>query len=132
MSNVVYPNALALFLQAGINLSSGTVKAVAVDTTDYAYSSSHTALSDIPSAARVGTSAALTSKTFAAGVFDAADTSFASITGDEFEAIVVYLDSGTESTSYLLAYIDTATGLPFTPAGVNANVAWPSSGIFRI
>jgi hypothetical protein len=132
MSNLVYPLALAKFLQAGINMSSGSIKAVAVDTADYAYSATHAALSDIPSGARVGTSSALTNKTFTGGVFDADDTYFPSVTGDEFEAIILYIDSGTESTSYLIAYIDTATGLPFTPAGNDANISWPASGIFRI
>ena len=33
------------------------------------------------------------------------------------EAIVIYVDTGTEATSPLVAFIDTATGLPITPNG---------------
>ena len=36
---------------------------------------------------------------------------FTSVTGPSIEAIVIYADTGTESTSPLIAYIDTATGL---------------------
>jgi hypothetical protein len=47
---------------------------------------------------------------------------------------VGYKDTGTESTSLLIFYIDTATGLPCTPNGGNITVAWDSGAnkIFKL
>lgn len=92
----------------------------------------HQFLSDIPSAARVATSGNLASKTLTNGVFDAADAQFASVSGDQSEITVLYEDTGTATTSRLIAYIDTATNLPITPNGNNIDVVWNASGIFAI
>lgn len=124
MASVVYNSAKAKFLQAGLNLSSLTIKAVLIDAADYTFSSAHDFLDDVPVAARVGTAQTLASKTFTSGVFDAADITFPSVTGDQSEALLIYNDTGVESTSDLIAYIDSATGLPVTPNGGNINVAW--------
>jgi hypothetical protein len=89
----------------------------------------------VPSGARVGTPQTLGSKTLgvvAAGVFDGADGAFPSVTGDVSEALIMYVDTGVESTSRLLLFIDSATGLPVTPNGGNINVAWNASGIGKI
>jgi hypothetical protein len=37
-----------------------------------------------------------------------------------------------ESAQRLIAYIDTATGLPVTPSGTNIVVTWHASGIFAL
>ena len=47
------------------------------------------------------------------------------------EAIVIYVDTGTEATSPLIAYIDTATGLPITPNGGDIIVTW-DNGVNKI
>jgi hypothetical protein len=61
-------------------------------------------------------------KTSTAGVADVADFTFTAVTGDPSEVIVFYKDTGTASTSALIAYIDTATGLPVTPNGGDINI----------
>ena len=68
------------------------------------------------------------------GVADAADVTWSSVTGDECEAIVLYKHTGTESTSRLIAYIDSATGLPVTPNGGDIKVEWDngSDKIFQL
>ena len=125
MASAVYPKAKEQLLQAGINLSSADVKTVLVDTADYTYSASHEFLSDVPSGARVATSGNLGSKTFTSGVFDAADATFTAATGDQSEALIIYVDTGNASTSRLVAYIDTASsGLPVTPNGGDITVSW--------
>ena len=50
------------------------------------------------------------------------------------EAIIIYVDSGTEATSPLIAYIDTATGLPITPNGGDIIVTWDNgtNKIFKV
>jgi len=82
-------------------------------------------------AAPIATSANLSSKTTALGVADAADETCSSVSGDEFEYIVLYEDSGTPATSPLICCIDSATGLPCTPNGGDIIVSW-DSGVNKI
>jgi hypothetical protein len=73
------------------------------------------------------------SKTFTNGVFDGTDVTFTAVTGASVEAIVLYIDTGTASTSPLVAYIDTSvTGLPVTPNGGDITITWNGSGIFAL
>jgi hypothetical protein len=131
MANAVYPKALEQMLQGGINMSSGTVKAALVDVADYTYSAAHQYYSSV-SAAVVGTPQTLATKKFSLGIFNCDDASFSALTGDSVEALVIYVDTGTEATSPLVAYIDTGNGLPFTPTGGVANIVWNASGIFQL
>lgn len=129
MASDVYPKTLEQLWQGGVNLASGNVKAILVDVADYTYNVAHDFLDDVPAAARVATSGNLASKTFTNGVFDAADVTFSAVSGDQSEAIIIYLDTGTETTSRLLVYIDSATGLPVTPNSGDIEVQWNASGI---
>lgn len=133
MANAIYPRAKEGLLGA-LNLLTGTVRAVLIDTDAYTYSASHQYLSSVPAGARIGTPVTLSTKTATNGVFDAADISFTSVaalpSNAAVEALLIYVDTGTEGTSPLVAYIDVATGLPVVPNGGNINVTWPSNGIF--
>lgn len=131
MASVVYPKAKEGFLSGGINLLSDTIRAVLVDTGTYTYSAAHDFYNDLSGV--VGTeSAAFASKTVTNGVFDAADITFAAVTGNTAEAIVIFKDTGNAATDALIAYIDSATGLPFTPNGGDCNVTWSGNGIFSL
>lgn len=132
MANTSYPKFLeALWTQpANSNASSGTVKAALVDTGTYTYSAAHEFYSSVSGV--VGTPTEITSKTFTNGFFDGADVTFTAVSGSTAEALVVFIDTGTASTSRLIAYIDTATGLPVTPNGADIAVAWNASGIVKI
>jgi hypothetical protein len=135
MANKIYPKYKEALLtgSANISLTTGDVKAMLVDAADYAYSDAHDFLDDVAAASRVATSAALGTKTVTAGVFDAANTTFTAVTGDPSEAIIIYIDTGNEATSRLVAYLDTGhTGLPVTPNGADINVTWNGSGIFTL
>jgi len=137
MANKLYPKIKEALLQGNANLSSGTVKAVLLDTGAYTQADTHEFLSSVPSAARIGTPQTLGTKTFTNGVFDAADSQFTGVptgssTAAQLEAILIYLDTGTESTSRLVAILDTGTGLPVTPNGGNINVTWDAAGIFAL
>lgn len=136
MTNRLYDKGREGFLAGTISWSSDTIKAVLVDTNDYtANFASDQYLSSIAAGARVATVAtALSGKTVTAGVADAADIVFSSVTGDPSEAVVLYKDTGTDSTSPLIAYIDTATGLPVTPNGGDINVGWDNGAnkIFKL
>jgi hypothetical protein len=72
----------------------------------------------------VATSGNLASKSTTGGVFDAADVTITTVSGDQFEYIIIYKDTGTASTSNLIACIDTATGLPCTPNGGDITITW--------
>lgn len=131
MANAIYPLAKEKFLSGDIDLTTANIKVVLVDTADYTYSATHDFLDDVPSAARVATSGNLASKTVTNGVFDAADISIASVTGDTVEAMILYVDTGSAATSALLAYIDTGSGLPYTPNGATVDITW-DNGTYKI
>lgn len=134
MANALYPLWKEQLLQftTNNNLSTGTVKVALIDTGTYTYSAAHQYWSSA-SAASVGTPQTLGSKTYTNGVFDAADATFTAVTGNTVEALIIYIDTGTASTSPLVAYIDTGvTGLPVTPNGGDISVSWNASGIFAL
>lgn len=135
MANLIYPKAKEAFLSGSINLSSDTIKCQLIDTNDYTYSSTDDYLADVAAAARVGTAVTLASKTVTDGVFDAADITFSTVTGDVSEALLIYKDSGSEASSNLIALLDTAqSGLPVTPNGGDIDVTWDNgaSKIFAL
>jgi len=130
MANVVYPTALKPILDADVDFLSDTIRAVLVDTGTYTYSAAHDFFNDVTGV--VGSAVTLGSKTTTGGAFDAADAVFTAVTGATVEAVVIYKDTGTAGTSQLIAYIDTATGLPATPNGGDITVAWNASGIIAL
>lgn len=132
MANVLYPKFKEALLKGDVDLETADVKAVLVDSAEYTYDAAHDFLDDVPAAAREGTTAALASKTFTDGVFDAADVALPDDGGDQAEALILYVDTGVEGTSQLIAYIDTATGLPLTPDSVEDSIQWHASGIFAL
>lgn len=135
MANALYGKGREGFLDGSIDWDTDTIKVVLVDTADYTVSIDvHDNLDDVPAAARVATSAALGTKTVTLGVADAADITFTAVTGDVSEALIIYKDTGVESTSRLIAYIDTATGLPVTPNGGDITVTWDNGAnkIFKL
>ncbi len=125
MANAIYPKAKEAFLSGAINMTSDTIKIALVDTGTYTYNASHEHYDDLSGV--LGTPVALGSKTVTSGVFDAADATFTTPSaGTSIEALVIYKDTGTASTSDLIAYIDTATGLPFTSNGADVDIIFDS------
>jgi len=135
MANALYDKGREGFLDGSIDWDTDNIKVILIDAQDYTVDlANHNALDDIPAGARVATSGNLASKTVTAGVADAADVTFTAVTGDQSEALVIYKDTGVESTSRLIAYIDTATGLPVTPNGGDITVQWDDGAnkIFKL
>jgi hypothetical protein len=134
MTNLIMPKAKEKILTGQINLLTDTIRAVLIDLADYTFSAAHEFLADVPGVAREETSTALTGKSVTSGVFDADDVTFSGASGDPSEALYLFKDTGNEASSPLLAYWDTAAGLPITLNGGNVVVAWPNSGnrIFAI
>lgn len=112
MANQLYPKGREGFLDGSIDWDTNDIRAIIVDTGAYTYNAAHDNLDDIPGGARLNVSGALTGKTVTDGVADADDVTFTGGIASTGEAVVLYKHTGTESTSRLIAYIDTATGLP--------------------
>jgi hypothetical protein len=135
MANALYDKGREGFLDGNIDWDTNNIKLVFVDeaddTIDLAVDDN---LDDRAVASRVATSGNFAGKTVTNGVADADDVTVATVTGDPFESIDIYKDTGTESTSRLIANIDTATGLPLTPNGGDITVQWDSGSnrIFKL
>ena len=135
MANTLYDYCRQRFLEAQINWMTDTVKVILVSTSAYTPQTAvHQYLSDIPPSGRIAGPVTLTAKATTGGAADAADCTFTSVSGATINAIVIYKDTGTEATSPLIAYIDTATGLPITPNGGDIIVTWDNgvNKIFRV
>jgi len=142
MADAVYPKAKEAFLSGSIDLTSDNIKMCLVDTLTYTYSSSDQYMNydTVPSSAQIAMTGNLAGKSVTNGVFDATDPTFSSVTGNESEALIIFKDGGgggtTQSgtTDPLIAYIDSATGLPVTPNGGDINVTFDSGAdkIFAI
>ena len=130
------------FLDGTIDWDTAVIKCALVR--GYTFNAAHKFVSDVTGAGGtlVATSAALTSKTVTSGVADAADVVFSSVAaGAAIPAIIVFQSSAVTggadvaaTAQRLIAYIDTATGLPVTPNGQNITIAFDSGAnrIFKL
>ena len=138
MANALYPRWKQALLQATANSAlngSGTtgVYVALVDLGTYTYNATHEFYSQLSGI--VGTPQEIgATKTYTDGVFDGADVTFPSVTGNTAEALVIYVqNAGANTTWRLVAFIDVGvTGLPVTPNGGNISVAFNASGIFAL
>src|SRR5262245_16104482 len=135
MANALYARGKEALLAGDFDWDAATVKLVLADSADYTPNlATDTGLTNVSVAGRVATSGTFTGRTPTGGVADAAAVTLTAVTGDPSELIIIYKDSGTETTSYLLVKIDVATGLPVTPNGGNITVNWDTgpSRIFSL
>jgi hypothetical protein len=130
MANALYSKAKEAFLNGSINMAANTITIALVDTGVYTYSASHQFRNEVSNSAVIS-STTLANKTITNGVFDADDATFSSVTGANCEALIIFADTGIQTTSRLVAYIDSATGLPILPNGGDITVAF-SSGSSKI
>lgn len=135
MANTLFDKARQRFLEGQFNWMADTVKVILVSTSAYTVNAStHEFLSDISGSARIAGPVTLTGKSTAGGAADGADVTFAAVNGGAIGAIVIYVDTGAENTSPLVAYLDTATGLPITPNGGDIIITWDNgtNKIFKV
>jgi hypothetical protein len=143
MTDFIYPKWKKALEQAdptaGLNGAGATgVWGMLVNSSNYSWNDDEFYSTVLASGGIVGTPAELTGKTFTThfpqGVtFDAADTTFPSVVGLEVDAIILFVkNAGANTTWRLVSYMETVTGFPFTPSGVDAIAQWNASGIFRI
>lgn len=120
-----------------LDLESASLKVVLLDTDDYSPNlgfGGDEFLGDIPDAAQVATTSALTNVSVdpSTGVVDADDVTLPDTGGDTAEAAAIFHATGNDGTARLIYYFDNASGLPITPDSVDDTIQWPASGIFRI
>jgi hypothetical protein len=134
MANTLYDLGRQGILDGTISMSSGSIKALLATSGYTPNTSTDEYVSNVGSGNIVVRSAAFTSKTYSAGVFNAAGVTFSAVTGSAASYIILYSDTGTDSTSRLVCIIDTATGLPVTPNGGDITVTWDTGAnkIFKL
>ncbi len=142
MANALFDPGREGFLAGEIDWDTATIKVALVR--GYTFNAAHKFVSDVTSAGvtLVATSAALLGKTITSGVADAADGTFGTVaTGTACSCIIVFQSSavtgGTDvaaTAQRLIAYIDTATGLPVTPNGGEITFAFDNGAnkIFKL
>jgi hypothetical protein len=133
MANALFAKGRQNFLEADIDWLVDDIKVVLVKST-YTFDDTDEFIADI-GATTNGESANLGTKTSTDGVADAADTSLTATGAVACNAIILFKDTGNDATDLLIAYFDTATGLPFTPsAGGTVNIVWDNGAnkIFKL
>jgi hypothetical protein len=134
MANAFYDKGREHFARGDVawKAAGATIKATLIDVADYTVNlATHEYMNTntVAAAAKVAT-VTLANLVSTNGILDADDIVFPTVSGDPSEALIIWLDGGGGGTSasgttdFLLAYIDTATGLPVTPNSGNINVAW--------
>lgn len=123
MANTTFPKGAEKILGSAIDFISDTIK-VALVSTGYTFSTAHEFVSDL-GATRIATDQELLNKSVAGGVLDGDDLNYGAIApGSTIKAMVVYKDTGNASTSPLLFFFDTVTGLPAATNGGVITVPW--------
>lgn len=136
MANALYDTFKEGILgNTAFDMDTDTIQASLIDSADYTFSAAHDEYSggsrDVAAAAIVAASGALTSPTVASGVFDTADFTWSTVSGDVSEAIILWDDTLTNDR--LIAFYDTGmTGMPVTPNGGDIDVTVNGSGWFAI
>jgi len=142
MANALFDPGREGFLAGEIDWDTAVIKAALVR--GYTFSAAHKFVSDVTGAGGtlVATSAALASKTVASGVADAADVTFSAVgAGAAITGILVFQSSAVTggadvaaSAQRVIAFVDTATGLPVTPNGGDITIQWDAGAnrIFKL
>ena len=139
MSNKIYDKARNGFLRGDISWKSGgnTFRAYLVDITAPNAYTPDMAADEFLSAIhpdKLVSFIALAPADPVGGIADAPDVTFLAVTGAVCEAIVIVKWVTEAADSPLIAYIDSATGLPVTPNTGDIQITWDSGAnkIFKL
>jgi len=126
MANSLYAKGKEGLLEGLFDLTDNNIKIALVKNTYTVNLSTHEFLSSISEDSVAATTSLLAGKTTASGVFDADNITVEDYGTSGFAYLVLYKDTGVRSTSRLLAYIDTATGLPVaaTASPISITINW--------
>lgn len=126
MANFIFKKAKESFLKGEINLLSNTIKVLLLNNSYSPNPNTDQFVSSLPPSSIEARSSSLLNKSITGGVFDADDIEISDYSGNSFSSLALYIDSGNDTTSRLIAYIDTSNGLPFSSVNVNVpvTIAW--------
>ena len=126
MANALYAKGKEGLLEGLFDLTDNNLKIALVKNTYTANLNTHEFLSSISEDSVAATTSLLSGKTTASGVFDADNITIEDYGTSGFAYLVLYKDTGVRSTSRLLAYIDTATGLPVSSSAspISITINW--------
>ena len=135
MANVLYDTGRDAFLRGSINWLTTPMRtqliSISNQPTAYVFNASlDTVFGSVPTGARVGFSmASIGSKTATSGIADGADTVHSAVSGPTVGAIIITASTATANASdwQLVAYIDTATGMPVGPNGGDITIQWDNA-----
>lgn len=143
MANALFDPGREGFLAGEIDWDTAVIKVALVRA--YTFSAAHKFVSDVTTAGGVlhATSAALTGKTVAAGVADAADFSFGAVAANAnnhsllvFQSSAVTGGADVAATAQrVILWLDTGTNLPVIPNGGTIDIAWSNTAgtlIFKL
>jgi len=143
MANALYDPGRGYFLKGAIDWSTNAMTVILVNTTagtTYTVDLvNHDFLDDVTAGAIVDTAEVIGNPVAAdynIGIADGDDITFALVAAGGYgaiEALVIYNGTpATDATRHLIAYIDTATGLPVTPNGGDITVQWDNTAGTKI
>lgn len=134
MADAIYPKYKEALLSgaADVALDSSNVVVSLVDGDTEFFSSSHEYYSDLNASAIVGTEP-LTNKSVLNGVFDADTLQIQNTSNTSAEALLIWINTGNNATSRLVAWLDDSiVGLPTPADDPFVDVSWNSLGIFKL
>lgn len=132
MTTALFAPGKAALLRGEFGLESGDIRAILVNELYTADFTAHASLEDVDPAARAATAVALSAKvitvTDGLATFDADDVTFAGVpAGDDVIGVILYLETGDETTSTLIGFFDYFANLVLTPDGRDMVFSWPST-----
>lgn len=133
MANALFDPGREGFLDGTVDFDTAVIKVALVRS--YTFDAADKFVADLSGATLVATSAALGSKTVTNGIADAADITFTAVgAGAAITSIVIFQSSAVggggdvaSSAQRVIAFIDTATGLPVTPNGGDITITWDAA-----
>lgn len=124
MANALYEKARERLLKAQIDWLNDTINVVLIDSGVYTVNLTSHEFYNAAQAGVVAGPVALAGKAVTSGAADGNDVTFSTVSGATIEAIIIYKNVTNPADSPLIAWIDTATGLPITPNGGDIIVTW--------
>lgn len=135
MANALFDPGREGFLAGEIDYDTAVIKVSLVRS--YTFSAAHKFVSEVTGAGGtlVATSAALAGKTVTTGIADANDVTFTAVgAGAAITSVIIFQASAVgggadvaAASQRLIAFLDSATGLPVTPNGGDITITWDNT-----
>jgi hypothetical protein len=136
MADILYGSGGDLLASGGLDWVNDTLKVQLLDSGYVVDLTAHNTFDQVTPGARVSTANTLTNPTLSEGKLDGDDVVFTAVGGGgsppTLTQYVLYKDTGLESTSTLIAYFDSATGLPLLTNGGDITIQFDALGIVQL